>query len=132
MISAPVPAGAVEARVALVFDQSGFDPGSIYLDDVDFFVVPETMQPQQNKLQDGLVAAGQLQDVYASDNVDYELAPAPTSNPVKQKIDLILLAETSIDWPVPWSDRLTTGYNSDGGGTCPCRSNFNCRPRNNG
>lgn len=49
-----------------------------------------TRLPEGQKLLDGEILAGNLMDVFESDDVDLHMAPVPTSNPVKQKIDWIL------------------------------------------
>ena len=51
------------------------------------------------KFLDGQIAAGQLPDTYQSNDQYLELEPSPTSNPGKQIVDMILLAETSIEDP---------------------------------
>lgn len=59
--------------------------------------------PEGSKMLDGEVANGQLSDVIASDDIDLMLDPSPTTNPQKQKIDLILVAETTMLTPTRFS-----------------------------
>ncbi|MDG2012187.1 MAG: hypothetical protein P8J33_01690, partial [Pirellulaceae bacterium] len=51
------------------------------------------------KLLDGLGIAGNLADTQTSDDTYYSLAPSPTSNFSKQKIDMIVVSETTITEP---------------------------------
>lgn len=100
------PTNAVEARVALVFIQQGNASGSVILDNVTFRVVPDPTPPLERKLLDGVVAGGRLSDLFESDNQYYELAPSPTGNPAKQKVDMILLSQTGIADPGAFGFRL--------------------------
>ncbi len=56
----------------------------------------QTLFGEGRKLLDGVASAGTLADTNVSDNVYYELDPSPTSNPLKQRIDLLVLT-TSIN-----------------------------------
>lgn len=51
------------------------------------------------KLLDGLADGGSLADTSTSDDQDYTLVPSPTSNPFKQKIDLILISVSDVTTP---------------------------------
>ncbi len=51
--------------------------------------------PDASKLLDGEGVGGQLSDVIHSDDIDWLLDPSPTTNPFKQKIDVLLVAETT-------------------------------------
>ncbi|MCP4464178.1 MAG: hypothetical protein GY819_15410 [Planctomycetaceae bacterium] len=51
------------------------------------------------KLLDGLGIAGSLGDTTDSDDTYYSLTPSPTSNFAKQKIDMIVVAETTVTDP---------------------------------
>lgn len=67
---------------------------------------PDFVYPQQSKLLDGSISGGLLPDVFESDNLYLELDPSPTTNPSKQRIDIILLAESEIATPSSFSIRL--------------------------
>ena len=65
-----------------------------------FFSPPSVLvEPEARKLLDGEVFAGQLSDVTESDDVDWVLDPSATSNPFKQKIDVLLVSETEVQSP---------------------------------
>lgn len=51
------------------------------------------------KLLDGFSSGGSLADTAASDDQVYSLAPSPTSNPYKQKVDLILISVADVTNP---------------------------------
>ena len=77
---------------------------------------PPTVTPLGSKFLDGVVAAGSLSDVGDSDDVKLEVEPSPTSNPIKQKIDVILVSESMITSPNSLTFRLEasmTGGTSD-------------------
>ena len=63
----------------------------------EYFVQRTTtlVEPLGKKLLDGLVSAGSLSDTNTSNNSYFTIAPSPTSNPLKQKIDMILVSEYS-------------------------------------
>ena len=52
------------------------------------------------------MTAGSLRDVGDSDEVKLEVEPSPTSNPIKQKIDLILVSESTVTSPNSLTFRL--------------------------
>lgn len=56
--------------------------------------------PDGWKFLDGFVAAGQISDLFASDDMVVDLQPVPTSNPLKQKINMILQATSDVSDPV--------------------------------
>lgn len=106
VMTAVVPPGAVEARVAVVFKQNEYDGGSVFVDNIDFRILPGVTFPLGRKLLDGSAVAGQLADVNTGDDAYYELTPSPTSNPRKQKIDMVLISVSDIDDPSALSFRL--------------------------
>lgn len=53
----------------------------------------DLLDPFGFKFLDGQAAGGSPVDAEFSDDVYYQLAPSPTTNPIKQKIDLILQSE---------------------------------------
>ena len=57
--------------------------------------VLDLIDPFGAKFLDGVAVGGSLVDAQFSDDVYFQLAPSPTTNPNKQIIDLILLAEYS-------------------------------------
>ena len=57
--------------------------------------VVDVIDPLGKKFLDGLPTGGLITDAEFSDDTYYNLAPSPTSNPLKQKIDLILVSEYS-------------------------------------
>ena len=67
----------------------------VVLAGVAIFKVPEVdlIDPLASKFLDGAIVSGSLADAQSSDDVYFQLNPNPTSNPVKQKIDTILLGE---------------------------------------
>ena len=66
---------------------------------VEGSTIAEPTEPFGNKLLDGIANGGQLQDVYASDDVYLELDPSPTRNLSKQIVDMILLGESETSSP---------------------------------
>lgn len=62
--------------------------------------------PMFDKFLDGLVSGGSLSDVFDSNNVDYELDPSVTGNPLKQKIEVIMASETPIVTPTSFGFRV--------------------------
>lgn len=58
------------------------------------------------KLLDGRIAFGQLSDAGVSDNVYFGLEPVPTTNPRKQKIDLVLQSTANTESPAGFSFRV--------------------------
>ena len=54
---------------------------------------PDLIDPLASKFLDGAIVSGSLADAQSSDDVYFQLNPNPTTNPVKQKIDTILLGE---------------------------------------
>jgi V8-like Glu-specific endopeptidase len=55
--------------------------------------VVDLIDPFATKFLDGSPVSGTLQDARFSDDFYFQLIPTPTTNPVKQKIDVILLTE---------------------------------------
>lgn len=85
--------------------------GNLYICDLggEVFMVEDAELPivaEGTKLLDGLVAGGATADLNASDDVDLNLEPAPTINPIKQKIDLILQATSRAANPSELSLRV--------------------------
>ena len=62
--------------------------------------------PEGSKLNDGVIAGGQLSDVFDSDNQYFELDPSPTKNLLKQKVHLILQSTSPTDTPTEFRFRL--------------------------
>jgi hypothetical protein len=52
-----------------------------------------------SKQLDGVVSSGQLTDTIASDDLYLEIDPSPTTNPRKQKVDLIVIHESPVANP---------------------------------
>lgn len=69
------------------------------------FIV-EPVVPEASKLLDGMLVAGQLSDLFSSDDQYFELDPVPTKNPVKQKVHLILQSTSPTDLPTDFKFRL--------------------------
>lgn len=65
------------------------------------------------KFLDGIEFNGQLSDTGETDEVYYQLAPNPTSNPIKQKIDLLI--QTTSPSPAPAEVRLKLVSRMQGG-----------------
>jgi len=57
--------------------------------------VLDLLDPLGKKLLDGVEDSGSLADTQLSDDVYYTLLPSPTTNPIKQKIDVVLISEYS-------------------------------------
>lgn len=57
----------------------------------------DLLDPLGRKLLDGLEGSGALVDAQESDDVYYNLLPSPTTNPAKQKTDIVLISEYSGD-----------------------------------
>ncbi len=93
-----------QCRVRVRQDNSGTDWEDI--SDSDFTIAPATTIPEGSKLTDGVPLAGTISDVYASDDQYFELDPSPTTNPLKQKVHLILLTSISTESPTSLSIRL--------------------------
>lgn len=106
VMTAVVPSGAVEARVAVVFKQNEYDGGSVFVDNIDFRVLPGVTVPLGRKLLDGSAISGQLANVNTGDDSYYQLIPSPTSNPRKQKIEAVLISVSDNDNPSGLGFRL--------------------------
>jgi hypothetical protein len=65
-----------------------------------------TVVPESGKLLDGVVDAGSLADVFASDDRYYRLSAAATSNPRKQIVDLVLQSTSPTRSPQTLQFRL--------------------------
>ncbi|MDG2012917.1 MAG: trypsin-like serine protease [Pirellulaceae bacterium] len=57
--------------------------------------VVDVIDPLGKKFLDGVAIGGLITDAQVSDDIYYNLGTSPTSNPLKQKIDLILVSEYS-------------------------------------
>ena len=75
-----------------------------------------TVTAQGQKILDGTVSGGSLSDLFANDNVYYELGPNPTANPVKQKIDLVLQTTSPVASPGVFRFRLQAAMAGGPGG----------------
>ncbi len=82
--------------------EAGFDGLEICMAVCD----PPTVTPLGSKFLDGIIASGLLNDVNDSDNLKLEIDPSPTSNPLKQKIDVILVSESMVTSPNSLTFRL--------------------------
>ena len=78
--------------------------------DGEYYVTRDTgivsVEAFGSKLLDGVQAGGSLSDAGISDDVYFQLAPAPTNNPAKQKIDLLLLGEVDVFNPTSFGFRF--------------------------
>ena len=63
------------------------------------------------KFLDGFAAGGSLSDAGLSDDVMFMVDPSPTTNPQKQIIDMILLAESPVFSPTSFGFRLEATMN---------------------
>ena len=106
IVTTVVPAGAVEARLAVVFKQNELDGGSVYVDNISCRILPGVIEPLGRKLLDGVAVSGQLSNVATGDDIYYRVDPSPTANPAKQKVDMVLIANSEISNPSSLGFRL--------------------------
>lgn len=64
------------------------------------------VDPQGRKLLDGVVVAGQLSDVFESNDIYLDVDPSPTQNLIKQKVDIIFQSEANTADPASFSFRV--------------------------
>ncbi len=78
--------------------------------DGEYYITNQTGIVEVNalgaKLLDGIPVSGLLSNLGDSDDSDWILNPSPTSNPLKQKIDLILVSEVTNYNPTSFGLRL--------------------------
>ena len=77
------------------------------------FEVPviDLIDPFGTKFLDGETTGGLLSDAQTSNDIYYQLSPAATTNPIKQKIDLILLSEYFGGSPTSFEFHLESAMN---------------------
>lgn len=98
-------------QMRLRFTASDLINGSVVeagVDGVEIQVVDCVMPlpPEAFKLADGIQTGGSLSSLFESDNQHLDIDPSPTSNPVKQTIDLILQRESTNSSPTTLGFRL--------------------------
>ena len=71
----------------------------------------QAVGPEARKFLDGLLFAGNLADMFTSDDIYYEVDPVPTPNPIKQKVHLILQTTSPTDTPGTFKFRLESKMN---------------------
>ncbi len=104
-------------RMRIGFKASDYNGGSIVEAGVDavslrFVSCEETpVTPEGRKVLDGMVVGGQLSDIFTSDDVYLQLENAPTSNPAKQKIHLIVQSTSPLATPSVLRFRVEAGKN---------------------
>ena len=107
---------------AIVDQLNGIDLRITYLagdgNDIALFTDPAPISPTLplgRKFLDGFGVSGNLGSIHASDDQYWEIDPSPTSNPAKQKVDLVLVGTSPTTSPTTFSFRLEsrmTGGNS--------------------
>ena len=76
------------------------------------YVASETTSPiTGRKLLDGVVIAGTLGDTATSDDQYYQLGPSPTTNPLKQKIDMLAIGNSPTAAPSIFQFRVQAKMN---------------------
>jgi len=67
---------------------------------------PAPTNPLASKMLDGVVSTGQLSDIHESDDTHMAIDPSPTTNPVKQVVDMLLISQAPGTSPTSLSYRL--------------------------
>ncbi len=100
-------------NIRVTFNCSDYNEGSIVEAGLDAvavkFVSCAPIGPvvtEGRKLLDGLTTAGSMADTSASDDVHWSLDPSPTANPLKQRVDMLLLATSPVVTPSSLGFRL--------------------------
>lgn len=90
---------SVTLNSLLIISGNSFDPLSLN-------TPTEPTLPMGRKLLDGIPVNGGVGDLHASDDQRYEIDPSPTSNLIKQKVDLVLVGTSSVTSPTSFRFRL--------------------------
>ena len=99
-LTATVPAGAVEARAALVFIQSNFQSGAVFVDSVEFTNLSdvEPLFASEAVINSGELANGNVGDTNESDDQYFEvLAATPSAG--QSPIEITFTTNTTVDSP---------------------------------
>lgn len=98
---------------SVVGNYNGIDLRITYVagdgNDIALFTDPAPISPtlpMGRKFLDGFGVSGNLGSIHASNDQYWEIAPSPTSNPAKQKVDLMLLGTSPTISPTTFSFRL--------------------------
>ncbi len=110
------PSGIID-----ISELAGYLPGSVFLTSVmgddtsDAQLIalispvatgPNTVVAEGVKLLDGVPAGGQFSHLNINDDQTLELDPSPTANPLKQRVDFLLLATSTSNAPAEFGIRL--------------------------
>ncbi len=123
---------------AVVGNYNGIDLRITYVagdgDDIALFTDPAPISPtlpMGRKFLDGFDVSGNLGSIHASNDQYWEIEPSPTTNPAKQKVDLMLLATSPTTTPTALSFRLESRMTGGDSGPVIQQVYF-IRPSDNG
>ncbi len=116
VLLASAPAGAVEARVAIVFRQINNAPGSVRFDELEFENRTATIlvNPTDVQVIKGAIAGGSLADTTASDDEYLEVIAANTDVATQSPIQLTFSATSPFDDPADISFLIEGSSNTIG------------------
>lgn len=109
-----VPAGAVEARVVIVFEQRNFASGSVFVDDVEVVntTSTDTVSVDSTVLSSGVNFSGQLTDLNTSDDSYYSIRSGKVSSPDQANVEIEFSGSTSFADPSSVRFELESNVNT--------------------
>ena len=84
--------------------------------DVALYTATDPTLPMGRKVLDGMVVSGGLGDLHDSDDQRWEFEPSPTSNLMKQKVDVLLVGTSQVTSPQTFRFRLEARMNGGNAG----------------